>query len=488
MPDLFPFLAFSLALLAIVGLGEALRGGLGVAPEQSRRAVHALTGLAVAVAVPFFSGPGPIYVLALLFVGVNLVAIARGWFPGMHGIRRTSIGTVTFPLALLLALWVCWTLDPARLYVLQIAFVVLALADPLASWVGMGVRRPGRLLVGVNEKSVAGSAAFFAATWTIVFAGLVWAGWTVPASALAALVIASLATGAEALATGGWDNLFIVLAVIVPLAALDAVPEALPAFAGALAVSVAFLFAARAVRFLTLDGALAASGLAFCVLALGGWAWAVPAFAFFILSSLLSKVGRRRKAAAEALAEKGSTRDAGQVYANGGVAWALLLAYAVVPGTEALYWGFAGAFAAAAADTWGTEIGTMVRGATRSIWTGRRVEPGTSGGVSVAGTLGAMAGAAVVFASLVPFAAPYLLGMSWGVAALLVVGGGFAASLVDSALGATAQALYRDDTGRLTERPTLALARGRAWVTNDRVNVACTLAGGLLPLLALLLV
>jgi uncharacterized protein (TIGR00297 family) len=495
MSDIASFLVFSLALLGVVGTGEGLRAFAGWRPEASRRVVHALTGLLVATTPLLFHGPLWIYLLAAAFVVVNGVSVARGWLPGMHGIRRRSIGTVTFPLALIFALFTCWTLDPGRAYVLQIAFVVLALADPLASLVGTSLRRPGRIFVGPNEKSYAGSAAFFLATLVATTGGLYVFGapnWTVSEILLAAVVVACLATGAEALATSGWDNLAIVVAVVTSLVWLDRAPELLGPVAFALAVSAAFMGASYGVRFLTLDGALAASGLAFFVLAFGGWAWAVPAFTFFILSSLLSKLGRRRKASAEVLAEKGSTRDAGQVYANGGVGWLLLLAYVFFPGADVLYWGFAGAFAAAAADTWATEVGTLVRGKTRSIWSWRPVPPGTSGGVSIAGTLAALAGATVVFASLAPFATPYLGALGWAHAAALVIGAGFLASLVDSMLGATAQALYRDaNTGLLTERAMAGVhaqvARGWRWLTNDRVNMACTLAGALVPLLAFMI-
>lgn len=64
--------------------------------------------------------------------------------------------------------------------------------------------------------------------------------------------------------------------------------------------------------------------------------------------------------------------------------------------------------------------------------------------------------------------------------------GGFAAAFVDSLIGATAQGRYRDaETGAITERRGAGpLVRGRAWLTNDRVNVACTLVGALVPLVA----
>jgi uncharacterized membrane protein len=94
-----------------------------------------------------------------------------------------------------------------------------------------------------------------------------------------------------------------------------------------------------------------------------------------------------------------------------------------------------------------------------------------------------------VFASLVPFAGPYVDGLGWGRAAMVVVAGGFCAALVDSVLGATLQARYRDARGGLTEARPVPDARpeqGLGWLDNDRVNLACTLAGGALGIGGLL--
>ena len=118
-----------------------------------------------------------------------------------------------------------------------------------------------------------------------------------------------------------------------------------------------------------------------------GWIWlGYLLLGFFISSSLLSRLFKRRKANLEEKFSKGSQRDAGQVFANGGIAGLFVILHVLMP--EALWpWlGFAGALAAANADTWATELGVLSRAAPRLITTGKTVEPGTSGGVSWTGT------------------------------------------------------------------------------------------------------
>ena len=488
MSDFLAFSLFSAVLLAAVAVGEALRAWAGWASEDSRRIVHVGVGLASAFCPPLFTSPTPIYVLAGAFIVANTIAVRRRLLPGMHGIERTSWGTVTFPVALVAALWLCWSLDASRVFILQIAFGVLALADPAAAYVGTRVASPRRYAMGGDEKSVAGSAAFAVVASSVTALGLVALApsWSPQAVAVGALSVGGVGAAAEALGRTGWDNLWIVLATIVPLVHLHHQPDAAGAMALGLGLAAVFGVLAYRARSLDLSGALAASILAWMVVGLGGLAWAVPAFTFFVLSSLLSRLGRQRKADAEALTEKGSRRDAGQVVANGGVG-AVLLAATVVDPHPMLYWGFVGSFAAAAADTWGTEIGTAFRRPTRLLAVGPRVPSGTSGGMSVPGTLGAALGAVVVVASAVAAGAPgeRQLELAAGVAC-----GGLLAAVLDSALGATVQARYRQPDGTLTERSTsptgpLELATGVRWVNNDAVNLACTAFGGLWPLVVL---
>ena len=250
------------------------------------------------------------------------------------------------------------------------------------------------------------------------------------------------------------------------------------ALAVALAVGAAFALACARLRWLTPGGALTAGAFAATILAAGTAGHAATGLGFFAVSSALSKLGRGRARALDAVSEKGSVRDAAQVLANGGVAWACLVASALGAGAWST-WGWLGALAAAAADTWATEIGTLAGGPPRLVTTGRRVPAGTSGAVSLVGTAGALGGAAFVgalWAACVPGFG------GWGVA--LVAGAGLAGAFADSLLGATLQARYRTPDGAATERPRgpdgpHARAGGVTWLTNDGVNLAATVAGAL---------
>ena len=492
-------------LLGLVALAEALRR-YGASAHATRALVHVGTGLAVAAAPFLFRTPlGPLG-LALGFGAVNMWAVRTGRLAALHAANRRSWGTVAFPLALVAVVgwWAVRFLDAAPLpgegrMLWAAPFAVLALADPSAAAVG---RRWGR---GDGPKTVAGSAAFFAVAFSVTFGlGLAVTPWSAGLAAFVALVVAGATTAAEAAGRDGWDNLWTVAAGVVALDAAvgwavgpaGVVPAPDPRALAALGVGAAFGGLAWRARTLTADGALAAGLLAASIVALGTLAHAATGAAFFVGSSVLSKVGKRRAAALEAVSEKGSVRDAGQVLANGGTAWAALVLLAGSPAGLAAW---AAAFAAAAADTWATEVGTLLGGRPRLVTTLRPVEKGTSGAVSAAGLAGAAAGAALiaVLAAVVP-AVPVLpdgLGGSgplrWpsadggltGRVALAVFAGGLAGSLFDSLLGATLQARYRTAEGHPTEKPAApdgtphALAGGWRWLTNDRVNLLATVAG-----------
>jgi uncharacterized protein (TIGR00297 family) len=243
-------------------------------------------------------------------------------------------------------------------------------------------------------------------------------------------------------------------------------------------------------RALSADGTVAAWVIGTVVVAAGGWWWGLLLVVFFVASTLLGRIGPRRDEGERGV--RGQRRDAVQVGANGGLA-ALLAALAVSGNREILFIAYAGAIAAATADTWATEIGRYSRVTPRSVVTSLEVEPGASGGITQIGTIGALGGAI-----LIGILTAVGIGFGWAPADIpalatiaIVTGAGFSAALVDSLLGATLQAVYRCPRCKEeTEAPVhycgreTVLMRGIPAMTNDIVNLIATLAGAALAVVS----
>jgi uncharacterized protein (TIGR00297 family) len=235
-------------------------------------------------------------------------------------------------------------------------------------------------------------------------------------------------------------------------------------------------------------GAIITGGLIF---GFGGLPGAALLLTFFFSSSALSRFKESQK---EKLAEKfskGSQRDLSQALANGGLAAFCIVIWEFTE--EPVWWvAFAAALATANADTWATELGVLNRTPPRLITTGRVVEVGTSGGISLGGTLAALAGSALIaFVAFIGLLLDPSLNAILSHSALLPLSlalSGLLASLFDSLLGATVQAIYYcDSCQKETERfplhrcgsPT-RLIRGWTWLDNDWVNFLATMLGALL--------
>jgi uncharacterized protein (TIGR00297 family) len=213
---------------------------------------------------------------------------------------------------------------------------------------------------------------------------------------------------------------------------------------GGMAYSLVAAVLAYWLRVLTRDGAAAAWGIGTVVFAWGGWPLAGLLVAFAGSSSGLT----RWRAADKPHPEHRSGRTAGQVLANGAVAAGLAVGFGLGGGDWTVA-AFAGAAAAATADTWATEIGLASRARPRLITTGAVVPAGQSGAVSLPGTLGGVAGA-----GLIALLAAWWTGAPWP----WVWVGGVAGMVADSVLGATVE------------------GRGR-WMGNNAINLLATALG-----------
>jgi len=496
-PTNYEWISFALlivGLTAFIVAAELVRTALRWSPEVTRKLVHISTGVLIFFAPRIFSSGIPAILLAVIFITVNFAAIELGLLKGMHGTNRRSYGTVYYPLAFLILVLLCWDTVPQ---IISISILVLGLGDAAAAIVGENLSSAHIYCLTSDKKSLEGSAAMFVTTFVVVAFLLIGSfglngtlefdfvpGFSRPVlGGLIALAVSFFATAWEAISSKGLDNLTIPLstAFVLQLFLVPLPHHSYEQFLIGLALAFIFAAASYALRFLSASGSVGTFILASIIFGLGGWQWTVPILAFFLLSSGLSKFGKKRKAAYELMFEKSDTRDAGQVAANGGIAGVIMLCWYFFPGYDGWYFIYLASLASVTADTWGTELGLLSKGSPRSVITLRRAPTGTSGAVSIAGFTGGVLGAFLIALS----------GLFWmrGDALLstfvLIVVSGVAGSLVDSVIGATAQAKYRCGVcGKLTERnnhcgSAASLVAGVRWVNNDAVNWTCAIGGPL---------
>jgi uncharacterized protein (TIGR00297 family) len=407
--------------------------------EVLRKATHIGMGL-IAFSLRFL-GPFWSALLAAAALLNNLFVLhriggKRLWRDAEHQ-AGGALGIVLYPLTVLLLILVFYR----RLEVAAAAWGILAFGDGMATVFGMTWGR--RKLPWNPAKSWAGSAAYVAfgtlaaaalLTWTAPERRYSWA-FALVAGGAAALLAAAL----ESVPQGLDDNLGVPLVAGIFLFGMALTHGQWPAFLGwpfadrlllGAAINAVLAGAAWAARTVDLSGVAAGWLVGTAIYGFLDWRGWLLLVAFFVIGSACTKLGYRRKAAANLAQERGGRRGARHALANAGVAvaCAVFAALTLYPALFAV--AFAAAFATAAADTASSEIGQLVGRRTFLITTLRPVPRGTEGAVSLEGTLAGIAAAAVVGA----------LGAGLGLypwACLLpVIGAAFIGTTFESVVGA----------------------------------------------------
>lgn len=230
-------------------------------------------------------------------------------------------------------------------------------------------------------------------------------------------------------------------------------------------------------HFLTRSGAVAAffvGGIIYGAFNINGLV--LLAF-FFLSSSLLTKWKQGQKK--QMVSHQETARTASQVMANGGVAALAALGMMLWP---SFHWVamFTATLAAATADTWASELGALSKGRPVDLLTGKRVVKGTSGAISLQGTVAALFGS---------FFISFISGLCFSFNAfwiMIFTLFGFIGNVIDTILGGTGQAVYRcrqcgieiEEKTHCHKRATLI--KGRAWLDNDMVNGLAMLSAGVM--------
>ena len=394
--------------------------------EWKRKAVHAATGL---FALTFrwldWKAAAAVAAAALLFNLFVMPRIGRQLY--RDGSRRRDPGIVAYPLMVLVLVLL---LRDHYLPVAAAVWAMMAFGDPAAAIAGdlLGGARlpwnPAKRWIGL------------VANWAAGFTASIAVFRFVSARPLELVAVVLLLAGAavyaflESVRAGIDDNLVAAIPTALVLVQLGRWPEAplAPFHAGsggrlaaALAVNVAAALVTGGAGLVSRSGAVAGAIAGFLVLAYGGWGAYALLWLFFGAATAATKWGYAAKRdAGVAQADRGR-RGAAHVAAN----CLVPVAFLVVGAPAAA---FAGALAAALADTLGTEVGTLFGRNPRSPLSLERVDPGTPGAVSRAGTAAALAGACAIAL------AAWIFGWAPRGVVLAVLAGGFLGALAESVL------------------------------------------------------
>jgi uncharacterized protein (TIGR00297 family) len=412
--------------------------------------------------------------MAVVFTIMNFLALRSGKLQGMHSISRKSYGTIYFPLAFLV-LSIFWWSRPVTIV---IAMILMTLADTFAAISGEKFPSVRSYVIWQDKKTVEGSVVMYLTAFLLVLViTTVFSHYTnymsfisLPTIIMLAGFIAAIASIAESTSQYGSDNISvpIISAIVFDQFFINLSYGQLLPFLTWSIVSLILMWAAFRLKVLSSSGAVTAFLTGVIIFGAGGVQWISPLIVFFILSSVISKFRRAESG-------KHSNRNIYQVLANGGVPMvvALLHFYYQFP---FMYIFYLSAIAAATADTWATEIGFFSRKQPRNILTWQTVKRGDSGGITVLGTVGSLAGAAFIA----------LCGIFFEISTthiLIVTLAGFAGSLIDSLLGASVQGIYfckvcsKSTEKRMHCDQATKLTKGFIWIDNNMVNLMNTIGG-----------
>jgi len=384
--------------------------------------------------------------LVLMAIGVLLMVVLlkfKWWLQ-----QEFSYGIALFPISLggLLVLGVSasWIATAAW---------VLALSDASAGLVGRTWGAP-KLNFLSESKSYQGAFAFFA-TASIVMAVRfpdLHLGWW--------LLLSLIPTLTELFSWRGSDNFFLPIFTVGWIQLVLQSPY-LGSWIGVLVGLAIIIFLAWFVRsrnWLDQTGSLAALWIAAILWMSGGWkALSAPVF-LLVVGSVTGKLIRPTHTS-----EK---RTAQQVFSNGLIGVVLYMLYGM---TGQFHWLLLAwsSFAVSVCDTISSEVGVAVGGRTYNALTLRKMAPGLSGGISLAGTAGGLAALLLLvlfLGGILPVSPIQLL---W------VLGTGFIGMLVDSILGSKWQALWMQGEAWSevsSDSPQEVLVKGLPWLDNHWVN------------------
>ena len=464
-------------IFLIMGIALVTKITFKVSTDISRKIIHIGVGNWVIFAYSLFDSALFLAIVPASFIVLNYLSYKFKIIKAMEQ-EDESLGTVWYAVSLLVLILVGFYTGQKELAIAGI--LCMTYGDGFAAIIG---KKFGKNLPfgDFENKSIPGFLTMFIMSFFVVyFTLLIFNGKSL---ILIALITALASALLEAASKNGYDNLSVPFGVSFVLWVLLSKGIVFNDILMMIATTAILIFA-FAKKSITLPASIHAFFIAAALYYFVGWILYTALILFFILGSILSKVGKKKHEIEKKVHKRQGARGVVQVYANAGVPLILSFLFSVT-GNYIFFIGAMVAFSTAMADTASSEIGVLSKNKPINIIGFKKTETGLSGGITFLGTI-----SGVIFSFLIS-----LLLMPYGISLVLFsTFAGFLGSLIDSVLGATIQAKYENPVDNyLTEKNTLngkplVLYSGLKAIDNDFVNFLTLLITSFLILLVLFFV
>ncbi|NBI06973.1 DUF92 domain-containing protein [Senegalia massiliensis] len=489
MNDFFGMIISFVFVCIILIVAEILNRYTNTSEEFNRKFVHIGVSNWWIISMMVIDNKLYASIPPFIFIILNYISYKKSIFKSMKRNQKESLGIVYFPISLLILVFIFWDVN---IYIGAIGILIMGYGDGLAALFGIKFGL-NTFYIGSNKKSFIGTFTMFMASFIISIIFLSIAESFGTSTILISFIIAIIATILELITPFGLDNITVPIFSSILAYFLININNDFYFYINRILIGFIFSgligFLAYKKRSLTVSGLIGAIILGTTIFVTTGFFGASIMILFFISSSFLSHFKKKDKTLVASQFDKTGDRDIFQVFANGGIGLIYSILYFFTKEIIFIYM-FIVAFAAANADTWSTELGILDKNNPISLRNLKRVSKGTSGAVSILGTISGFLGAFLI--ATYGYIYIYLFSdIKHNILVLFILTvSGFLGTIIDSLLGASVQAIYLDENGNETEKKFInqsirKLSRGFKIINNDFVNITSILLATLFVLVLL---
>ena len=447
---------------------SAIAHKVGMKTEYTRKITHILVGFEWFILNHYFGASIHFLIVCLVFTAIILVIHKTNLVPGISSNADNSKGTIYYCIAMSIMATIVLFL-PQMMSAFGIGVLCTSLGDGFAGVFGR-MKKYNREIYG--SKTLFGSISCCVFCLLSVF--FISGAYSYSIKWYFAVIIALFATELELFAKKGIDNITVTLGASFLSFVFANYPTYAVNYIIPLIATLPMIVFVHHKKALTRWGILSAMLLDVAVsLAFGNLGFLIICM-FFLGSLVADKFKKQEKSGFE-------HRGAKQVLANGALGIVFAIIYLIFP-SKVWFIAFSAAFAEAFADTASSGVGSRAKSAF-DLFRFKRVEKGTSGGMSILGTMSAFLASTVIAAFSLAFKDTTLID------AIVICLAGFLGSVFDSFLGSLFQAKYNCSIcGKIVEhsthcgKPTEKIS-GIRFIDNNTANLLGTIFSSALALL-----